>query len=122
MTRQIYILLIVMLGFFWTPTLAYACGKTAEKTEKSCCDKLTSQPKDKDCCKSHSKKDKNDDDCDGKCKNPACHCPTAPFAFALTLDAGMKNHILVPEKLTIGYTHSYISSGFHSIWLPPKIS
>lgn len=111
-----------MLGFFLTPTLTYACGKSVEKTEKSCCKKETSKSDKKDCCKNHSQKDKNDDDCDGKCKNPSCHCPTAPLAFALTLDAGMKNHIIVLENLTFGYTQSYISSGFHSIWQPPKIS
>ena len=61
MTRQISILLIVMLGFFLTPTLTYACGKPAEKTEKSCCKKETSKTEKKDCCESHSQKDKNDE-------------------------------------------------------------
>jgi hypothetical protein len=36
-----------MLGFFLTPTLTYACGKSAEKTEKSCCKKETSKQKRK---------------------------------------------------------------------------
>lgn len=123
MTKQIYILLMVLLGLFLTPTLTYACSKSHTQTEKSCCDKKTSQTDKNDCCKnksSHNQKD--NDDCGGKCKNASCHCPTAPLAFALTLDAGMKNHIIVLEKLTIGYTQSYISSGFHSIWQPPKIS
>ncbi len=78
--------------------------------------------KKKDCCKNHTDNNQNNDGCGGKCKNASCHCPTAPLAFALTLDAGMKNHFIVLEKLTIGYTQSYISSGFHSIWQPPKIS
>ena len=97
-----------MLGFFLTPTLTYACGKPAEKTEKACCKKETSQTEKKDCCKSHSQKDKNDDCCGGKCKNPSCHCPTAP-------------HNIFLGKVTIAYTETYISSGFRSIWLPPKI-
>ena len=122
MTRQISIMLIVVLGFFLTPTLTYACGKSHTKTEKSCCDKKTSQTEKKDCCKNHTDNNQNNDGCGGKCKNASCHCPTAPLAFALTLDAGMKNHFIVLEKLTIGYTQSYISSGFHSIWQPPKIS
>lgn len=122
MTRQISILLIVMLGFFLTPTLTYACGTKAEKTEKSCCKKETSKSDKKDCCKSHSQKDKNDDDCNGKCKNPSCHCPTAPLTIVLPFVTEMKYHNIFLEKVTIAYTETYISSGFRSIWLPPKIS
>ncbi len=121
MTRQISILLILMLGFFLTPTLTYACGKPAEKTEKACCKKETSQTEKKDCCKSHSQKDKNDDCCGGKCKNPSCHCPTAPLTIALPFVTEMKYHNIFLEKVTIAYTETYISSGFRSIWLPPKI-
>lgn len=121
MTRQISILLIVMLGFFLTPTLTYACGKSVEKTEKSCCKKETSKSDKKDCCKNHSQKDKNDDDCDGKCKNSSCHCPTAPLAIVLPFVTEMKYYNIFLEKVTIAYTETYISSGFRSIWLPPKI-
>ena len=110
-----------MLGFFLTPTLTYACGKPAEKTEKACCKKETSQTEKKDCCKSHSQNDKNDDGCGGKCKNPSCHCPTAPLTIALPFVTEMKYHNIFLEKVTIAYTETYISSGFRSIWLPPKI-
>ena len=34
MTRQISILLILMLGFFLTPTQTYACGKPAERPKR----------------------------------------------------------------------------------------
>lgn len=121
MTRQISILLIVMLGFFLTPTLTYACGKSAEKTEKSCCKNETSKSEKKDCCKSHSQNDKNDDGCGGKCKNPSCHCPTTPPTIALPFVSKEKQNILFIEKQNIPYTETYISSGFLSIWLPPKI-
>ena len=110
-----------MLGFFLTPTLIYACDKPVEKTEKSCFKKETSQSDKKDCCKSHSQKDKNDDDCNGKCKNSTCHCPTAPLTLALPFVAEIKYHNFFLEKITIAYTITYISSGFHSIWQPPKI-
>lgn len=122
MARQFFIGIIVILGFFLTPTLTYACGKSVEKTEKSCCKKETSKSDKKDCCKNHSQKDKNDDDCDGKCKNSSCHCPTAPLAIVLPFVTEMKYYNIFLEKVTIAYTEIYISSGFHSIWLPPKIS
>lgn len=123
MTKQIYILLIALLGFFLTPTLTYACGKSHTKTEKSCCDKKTSQTDKKDCCKnksSHNQKD--NDNCGGKCGNSSCHCPTAPLAIVLPFVTEMKYYNIFLEKVTIAYTEIYISSGFHSIWLPPKIS
>jgi hypothetical protein len=91
-----------MLGFFLTPTLTYVCGKSVEKTEKSCCKKETSKSDKKDCCKNH--------------------CPTAPLAIVLPFVTEMKYYNIFLEKVTIAYTEIYISSGFHSIWLPPKIS
>lgn len=111
-----------MLGFFLTPTLTYACGKSAEKTEKSCCKNETSKSDKKDCYKSHSQKDKNDDGCGGKCKNPSCHCPTVCFGCTLPFTSEPKYNVLVvSKKQFFPYSDPYISSGFHSIWLPPKI-
>jgi hypothetical protein len=54
-------------------------------------------------------------------KNPSCHCPTAPLTIALPFVTEMKYHNIFLEKVTIAYTETYISSGFRSIWLPPKI-
>lgn len=123
MTKQIYILLIALLGFFLTPTLTYACSKSHTQTEKSCCDKKTSQTDKNDCCKNKSSHNQKDNDgCEGKCGHSSCHCPTITLTIALPFVSEMKHHIIVLEKLTIGYTQSYISSGFHSIWQPPKIS
>ncbi|MBP7642689.1 MAG: hypothetical protein KA767_05085 [Saprospiraceae bacterium] len=120
MTRQI-ILLIVMLGFFLTPTLTYACGKPAEKTEKSCCEKGVSISDKKDCCKTHSENDNNNDGCEGKCGHPSCHCPITPLTIALPFVSKEKHNFYFVEKQSIPYTETYTSSGFCSIWLPPKI-
>ena len=110
-----------MLGFFLTPTLTYACGKKSEKTEKSCCEKGTSQNDTKECCKkSHSQDNKNDNGCGGQCGNPSCHCPTVNITLPFVSE--VKHNLFYVEKLSIYYTETYISSGFRSIWLPPKIS
>jgi len=122
MTRQISIMLIVMLGFFLTPTLTYACGKSHTKTEKSCCDKKTSQTDKKDCCKnksSHNQKD--NDNCGGKCGNSSCHCPPISFGFVPTLSEPKYSVLVVSKRQFFFYTNPYLSSGFHSIWQPPKI-
>ncbi|HRB86127.1 MAG TPA: hypothetical protein PLE27_05870 [Bacteroidia bacterium] len=122
MTKQIYILLIATLGFFLTPTLSYACGKSHTKTEKSCCDKKSSQTEKKDCCKNHSDNEKDNDGCGGKCGHSSCHCPTVCFGCTLPFTSEPKYNVLVvSKKQFFPYSDPYISSGFHSIWLPPKI-
>ena len=116
-------MLIVVLGFFLTPTLTYACGKSHTQTEKSCCDKKTSQTDKNDCCKnknSHNQKD--NDDCGGKCGHSSCHCPTVSFSFIPSTPELKYNLLVVAQKQFFLYSDPYISSGYHSIWQPPKIS
>lgn len=123
MTKQIYILLIVVFGFLLTPTPTYACGKSHTKTEKTCCDKKTSQTKKNDCCKKeHSQSNHDNDGCGGKCGHSSCHCSGVNIAIALPFVSELKHTISFSEKQSILYTETYISSGFRSIWLPPKIS
>lgn len=112
-----------MLGFFLTPMLTFACGKSHTKTEKSCCDKKTSQTDKKDCCKNKSShNEKDNDDCGGKCGNSSCHCPTISFGFVPTLSEHKYNVLVVSKRQFFLYTNTYLSSGFHFIWQPPKIS
>ena len=75
------------------------CGDNCECTENCNCTEECTCGDDCNCT------EEDNCGCGGKCKNPSCHCPTAPLAFALTLDAGMKNHIIVLENLTFGYKH-----------------
>lgn len=123
MTKHFYILLIVILGFFLTPTLTYAFGSKFEKTEKTCYTTEASQSYTKDCCKkSHPHKDKTNDGYNGKCKDSLCHCPSINFNIVISVVPEMifKNHFVAKQNLF--NTKSYISSGFYSIWLLPKIS
>ena len=113
-----------MLGFFLTPTLTYACGKSHTKTEKSCCDKKTSQTDKKDCCKNHkSKSDKDKNSCNGKCNNSNCSCPTNHCAFALPFwtETKVKTYFAESKKIKNYYNENYLSDGFKSIWTPPNI-
>jgi len=123
MTRQIFILLAVVLGFFLTPTPTYACGGTAGKTEKSCCAKGTSKTDKKDCSQQeHSKKSDTNDGCGGQCENPSCHCPAFSFNSILPFFPELNHNAYFAKIQSIPYTETYASSGFLSIWLPPKIS
>ena len=142
MAKRFSIVLVIMLGFFLMPTLSYACGKDHKKNAQShtaathsqttisigskansCCDKKTSQTEKKDCCKNkHSQNNNDNDDCNGKCGNSSCHCPAVAFGFILYSSELKYNLAIVPQKQFFLYSDPYISSGYHSIWQPPKIS
>lgn len=120
MSRQVYILLIVMLGFFLIPTEGYACGTRTVKTEKTCHENGSSGKIKNYCKNNHGQNDK--DDCSRQCENTMCHCPTMNVAAPLTFPIQLKRHLLYLEKLNPPYTETYLSSVFLSIWIPPKIS
>jgi hypothetical protein len=122
MTRQVFILLSVLTGFFLMPKLTYACGANSDKVETVCCKEgRVCDQDDKSCCADHHSKNRADDDCGGQCNHGSCHCPsvTAP---ALPDGEGIKRPIFIPQKQRYYLADFVLSSGFHSIWLPPKIS
>lgn len=125
MTRKFHIILIIfVLGFFGTPTSSYACGTKSTKTEKSCCkkNKESNKAEKKSCCKKKSAN--NSDGCDGNCNDSDCSCPTTnSTVFALTFYTELYKQTTFPQnKISKSYyNETYLSSGFHSIWQPPKI-
>lgn len=110
-----------MLGFF-LPTSTYACGT---KTEKTCCKKeTTSKTEKKDCCNGKHSKDK-DNSCGGKCGHSNCTSSTsANFSLISTFefDFNNTNFNFSSEKQKFYNSKTFISSGFSSVWLIPKIS
>ena len=123
MSKKFYILLLVMLGFFMTPSVAFACGT---KADKSCCKKESSSKKEqKDCCKKEKKSNESSHDgCNGACKNVSCS--SSAFQLGLTsvfyTELNKQVFSLSTEKQNYYYSEMFISSHFRSIWLPPKIS
>ncbi|WP_310559101.1 hypothetical protein [Flavobacterium sp.] len=123
MKKRVHILLIILtLGFFLSPTLSYACGS---KTEKSCCKKeTTSKTEKKDCCNGRDSKDK-DNSCGGKCGHSNCTSSTSiNFSLISTFetDFNSPNCDFSSEKSKFYNSKTFISSGFSSVWLIPKIS
>ena len=110
-----------MLGLF-LPTSTYACGT---KTEKSCCKKAkTEKSTKKGCCKNKQSKDK-DNSCGGKCGHSNCTSSSSSnFSIISFYEIDFKNSSfdLSTEKSKFYNSKTYISSGFYSIWLIPKIS
>ena len=113
-----------MFGFFLIPALTLACET---KSGKSCCNKETSSnPKKMDCCKNdnHSK-NKDNDGCSGKNKNSSCSCLIFHFSTVLPFETELKQQQcfnFLDEKQNFNDAETNLSSGFHSIWLIPKIS
>ena len=123
MKKRLHILIIILtFGFFLSPTLSYACGT---KTEKSCCKKETpSKTEKKDCCNGRNSKDK-DNSCGGKCGHSNCTSSTSiNFSLISTfeIDFNSTNVDFSFEKQKFYNSKTFISSGFSSVWLIPKIS
>ncbi len=125
MTKRFHILvLIVIIGFFLMPMLTYACEM---KSGKSCCDKeaSTSNKEKKECCKitNHSKNKDHDGGCHGKCGHSNCVTTSAQFSAAFFEIKFKNNNFSFSEKESNYFnSEANLSSGFHSIWLIPKIS
>lgn len=117
MTKKLYILLLITLGFLMGPTLTHAHGS---KKEMSCCKKESAA---KNCCSKKGSKEK-DRDCNKGCLSNSC-TPTGGCGFSPMAIFQTDNHSLFSlseKKQNYYYSEIFISSDFRSIWLPPKIS
>ena len=129
MSKKFYILLLVMLGFFMTPSVAFACGT---KAEKSCCKKESSSKKDKkECCKKektsscHSTSSKNKSE-KNNCGDDCNKCHSCSVHFVMNYLTPEFNSVLKPhfsdKKSNPDYSNPYFSFSFQNIWKTPKIS
>lgn len=121
MKKWLHILIIMLtFGFFLSPSISFACGT---KTEKSCCKKEnSSKTEKKDCCSGKHSKDKNNS-CGGKCGHSNCTTSTTNFSLISFYEIEFKNDSFdfSEEKSKFHHSEIFISSGFTSVWLPPKI-
>lgn len=112
---------IILLGFFLIPSNVKACGI---KSDKSCYKTETFSKSEKnDCCKSKHSKNK-DNSCGGKCGHSNCTSSTSiNFSLLSDYDFAFKNNSFDFSTLKLQFYQSetFISSGFYSIWLIPKI-
>lgn len=122
MKKRLHILIIVLtLGFFFLPTSTYACGT---KSEKSCCKKeIANKTEKKDCCNNKDSKDK-DNSCKGKCGHSNCTTSTVNCSIIsfFEIDYENNNFDFSNEKPKFYHFKTFISSGFTSVWHPPKIN
>lgn len=118
MKKKFHIFIIILtLGLFLLPTVNYACGI---KIEKDCCKKeYSSKTEKKECCnKSQSNKK-----CDGQCGHSNCTNTTINYSLISLNEIDFKNNNFdfSTKKEKFYHSQTFISSGFTSVWLPPKI-
>ena len=111
----------LFVGMFFVPTAAFACASTATK---SCCKaESTKKTEKKSCCDASDSK-KETKNCGGKCGHANCtSASSVNFSVITTFDYFFKKFSIdFYSKKSIFYTSkTFISSGFISVWLPPKI-
>ena len=122
MKKQLHIFIIIlMLGFFFAPVRSYGCGTDSEN---SCCKKQNSSKiEKKQCCNGSHSKDK-EKGCGGKCGHSNCTTSSVTFSIIFFNEIQFKNNNVncYIEKSKFFHSETYISSGFTSVWLPPKIN
>jgi hypothetical protein len=66
----------------------------------------------------------NPDNCGGGCSHSSCRCGASITSLSLPviIELKAKNQFAASKKQKFGFKEAYYSSGFFSIWLPPKIS
>ena len=126
LSKHISFIILLCLGFFLMPSISYACAKKTTKTEqKSCSKDQSAKAEHKSSCKDKScKKCKDGHDCDGNCKHSSCGCSTSSSSVSLPIPIDLKtaNPFAEIKKQKFGFKEAYYSSGYSSIWQPPKIS
>jgi hypothetical protein len=113
-------LIMLTLGLFLLPNAIYACGT---KAVKKCCSKeMSSETTPKKCCKDKSSQ-KEHKGCEGKCGNSNCTSASVISVFAIIDETKFNTNSFdfSTEKQTFYDSKTFISAGFSSLWLIPKI-
>lgn len=116
-------ILFLILSITLMPSIVFAC---ASGSEKSCCKKEITKSETKSNCTETSPTPAGDEDCEGNCGGDCghnnCHCSgtTLHVLFIATTKSNVFQTKV--EKQFFPKRDTPPSSGFLSIWLPPKIS
>ncbi|SNB43716.1 conserved exported hypothetical protein [Flavobacterium psychrophilum] len=135
--NKFHISVIIVFGFLLMPNNIFACGSKSDKNscnkeisgskpkEKSCHkDSTTKKDSKKSCCDSNNSEEK-DNNCGGKCGHSNCTSSSSVnFSIISFYEIEFKNNNFdfSSEKSKFYHSETFISSGFYSLWLIPKIS
>ena len=120
-TYCISIIFIMSLCFFLAPMNTFACEK---KAVANCCSTAKkAETAKKSCCTEESHKTDNNS-CGGKCGHSNCTSVSSSHLSVLTFfECEFKNNSfsISISKPVFYHSESFVSAGFVSVWLPPKI-
>ena len=116
-------ILFLLIVIFFMPINIYACGTCSDKHPVK--KEVSSKTNKDNCCENDSQsKTKNHNGCGGKCGHSKCGCPSVINGFTISSEFILKNNNFdfSAEKQKYSNAETFISSGFYSLWLIPKIS
>lgn len=119
--NKFFISVIVFFGFLLMSNNSFACGNGSGK--HSCEKEVTSKADKENCCNNKQSKDKGSS-CGGKCGHSNCTSSSSiNFSIISFFEVNFINNSFdfSEEKLKFHHSKTFISSGFYSIWLIPKI-
>lgn len=103
------------------PNSTFACGSGSDN--HSCKMEMPSKNKMKDCCNKNSKETK-DKGCSGKCGQSMCSVSSLNIAITSMFQYEGLNPLFnfLDKKQNFSQSVSFLSDGYSSIWLIPKIA
>ena len=122
---HISLVILFCTGFFLIPNISGACAKKSVKAVYISCPDKPSKTKDHlSCCKSGTcEKGMSTHNCSEECEHSSCGCTTSTssLTFHAPVNSDMETHFAEIEQPIFGFKKASYSSGYLSIWLPPKI-
>ncbi|WP_432671514.1 hypothetical protein [Flavobacterium sp. SM2513] len=111
---------LLLLGAFLVPSMSFACGISAKK---ACCKKEMSAKSEKKKCCEESPSKKEHKGCEGKCGHSNCTSASVSSIFAIFDESifSTNSFDFSNERPSFYDSKTFISSGFSSLWLIPKI-
>lgn len=120
MTKQFYIVVWILLGFFANPAISLACGTSSQKVEMACCSTKSSD--EMDCCTKALDHHDESSNCGDSCSSASCQCPTVSMTTYLFVSNEWNTLIPTSNSNSYFYKDALTSTGFTLIWLPPKVA
>lgn len=121
--NRFHVIAIIVFGFLLIPSVSFACENNSTK-HYPIIETSAKINKDDCCANDNYSKDSNDEGCSGKCCHSKCgcvsHCNSSISINYLKFANNAFN--FRSKKQKDFHLETYISSGFFSLWLIPKIS
>ncbi|WP_164112685.1 MULTISPECIES: hypothetical protein [Sphingobacterium] len=122
MRKSLVICLTILFSLLSLTKFVSACEQSKSITNTlSCCDHQENTTEHTCCLSQDSPKHEHNDHCDGKCKGAGCQQNSPKFQLFIVAQKNYECPFFFDKKEGFYDKDNQLSSGFSSIWLPPKI-